>query len=325
MAIFAPACIHAEPAKTPAQAAERGLDFLIKDANKWREEKQCSTCHHGTMTVWALTEAKSQGYAVKAETLADMTKWTKDRLLEKIDLPRDKRPGFSMVNTPAMNLSLMAIAIPKQEALSADELKRIAGHLFRHQEEDGSFAWSSAPAANRPPPFFESDEIATLLGYMALSPHVPSDPKEKSEARDRRDKAAAWLAKSESTDTTQAIAYRLFRDVRAERPAKEVQSSTDALLKRQNKDGGWGQVKDAHSDAYATGQALYFLRLAGLKNDRDELKRGVAFLVSTQNDDGSWLMKRRGHPGVTPSNNIWPITYFGSAWGVMGLARAGGK
>jgi hypothetical protein len=311
----------ADPEKKPAQAIERGIEFLIKDAVKWREDKQCSTCHHGTMTVWALSEAKSRGYAVNAETLADMTKWTKDRLLERIDKPRDTRPGWSMVNTPAMYLSLVAMTLPKQEAVSAEELKRIAGHLLRHQETDGSWAWSSAPPVNRPPPFFESDEVATLLAYTVLSPHVPKDAKEKSDIRDSRDKAAAWLAKSTPTDTTQAIAYWLFRDVQSGKPAKDVQAGIDALLARQNKDGGWGQLKNVASDAYATGQAVYFLSLAGVKGDRAELKRGVQFLVQTQKDDGSWPMKRRGNPGVTPGPNVVPITYFGSAWATMGLLR----
>jgi hypothetical protein len=122
------------------QAVERGLVFMRDDAAKWRTEKTCSTCHHGTMTVFAMAEAKSQGYDVPAETMADMVKWTKDRLLEKIDLPRDTRPGWSMVNTPAMYLSLMAQTVPKQEAVTADELKRIAAHLVRHQEADGAWA-----------------------------------------------------------------------------------------------------------------------------------------------------------------------------------------
>jgi hypothetical protein len=214
------------------------------------------------------------------------------------------------------------MTLPKQDAVSTDELKRIADHLLRHQEADGSWAWSSAPPVNRPPPFFESDEIATLLAYTALSPHVPKDAKEKSDFRDSRDKAAAWLAKSTPTNTTQAIAIRLFRDVQSDKPAKDVQSGIDALIARQNKDGGWGQLKDAASDAYATGQAIYFLSLARVKSDRAELKRGVQFLVDTQKDDGSWPMKRRGNPGVTPGPNVVPITYFGSAWATMGLVRA---
>src|SRR5262245_45516057 len=63
-------------------AAERGLRFLQQDAAKWRKERQCSTCHHGTMTVWALSEANNQGYDVSAEALTDAAKWTKDRLLD---------------------------------------------------------------------------------------------------------------------------------------------------------------------------------------------------------------------------------------------------
>ena len=31
------------------------------------------------------------------------------------------------------------------------------------------------------------------------------------------------------------------------------------------------------------------------------------------------------HPGVTPSDNVVPITYFGSAWGTLGLTRSVAK
>src|SRR5262249_911676 len=148
--------------------------------------------HHGTMTVWAFAEAKRRGYAVAPETAAEYLKWTKERL-GTIDKPRDARPGWSMVNTPALYLAVMAGSGPEQTAISAEEAKRIAGHLLRHQEADGSWAWSSAPAKNRPPPHFESDEVATLLGYLALGPQVPEDSKEKSDIRDSRQKAAAWL------------------------------------------------------------------------------------------------------------------------------------
>src|SRR5262245_34386574 len=230
------------------------------------------------MTVWALSEAKSQGYEVAAETLADTVKWTKDRLLERIDLPRDTRPGWSMVSTPAIYMSVMALNVPKQEAVSPEELKAIAGHLLRHQEADGSWAWSSAPAKNRPPPFFESDEVATLLGYMALGPQV--DVQGKSPEREARTKAAAWLAKQKPEDTTQAAAYRLLFKVRA--GEKTLDADIADFLRRQNKDGGWGQLRDSASDAYATGQALYLLGLSGVKNDSAEIQRGVEFLLSTQ-------------------------------------------
>ena len=312
-----------EAASTPQQgrkAIERGLAFLEKDAANWRKERKCATCHHGTMTVWALAEAKGQGYAVAPETLADVVTWTKERLKD-IDKPRDTRPGWSMVNTPAVYLAVMAQTVPKQDAISADELKRIAGHLLRHQESNGSWAWSSAPAKNRPPPVFESDEVVTLLAYLALGPHVPANPKEKSATRESRDHAAAWLSKSKPTGSTQATALWLLRDVRAGKPPKELDARIDQLLSRQNKDGGWGQDKDLPSDAYATGQALYFLSLAGVKSGRTEIQRAVSFLVARQREDGSWPMTSRAHPGAKPFTNPVPITYFGSAWATLGLMR----
>ena len=55
---------RAAPPHQGRKAVERGLDFLQKDAAKWRKDRQCATCHHGTMTVWAFSEAKSQGYAI---------------------------------------------------------------------------------------------------------------------------------------------------------------------------------------------------------------------------------------------------------------------
>src|SRR5215831_18337673 len=310
-------------ASTPEarQTIERGLTFLEKDALAWRMEHQCATCHHGTMTVWALSEAKSRGYAVKPETLADVTAWTKERL-KGIDKPRDTRPGWKMVNTPALYLAIMAQAVPKQESVSAEELRRIGGHLVRHQEADGSWAWSSAPPGNRPPPHFESDEVATLLGYMALGSKVAADPEKPSQARDSRAKAAAWLGKCEPTDTTQAAGLRLLVKARAAESAEALRPEIDRYLGRQNKDGGWGQLRDLPSDAYATGQALYVLGQAGVPSERAEVRRGVDFLVASQRRDGSWPMKSRAHPGAKPYTNPVPITYFGSAWATLGLLRS---
>jgi hypothetical protein len=300
---------------------ERGLSFLESDAAKWRKERNCATCHHGTMTVWVLTEAKNQGYTVAPELLADMAKWTSERLKD-VDKPRDTRPGWNMINTPAVFLATMSLAIPKQDAISANDLKRIAGHLIRHQEANGSWAWSIAPPKNAPPPVFESDEVVTILAYLALGPHVPSDANEKSPIRDSRENALGWLGKNKPNGSTQAMALRLFRDVRAGKTPKELEAGIEQLLGRQNKNGGWGQDKDLASDAFASGQALYFLNLAGVKNNRPEIERAVAFLAGTQKENGSWPMASRAHPGEKPMTNPVPITYFGSAWATLGLLRS---
>jgi hypothetical protein len=311
----------APPAPKAQKAILRGLAFLQADVAKWRKERTCATCHHGTMTVWALTEAKSQGFPVDPETLSDVTLWTKQRL-ESIDQPRDTRPGWSMVSTPAVFLALMSLAVPTQDAISRAELGRIAGHLLRHQEADGSWAWSSAPPKNRPPPVFESDEVVTLMAFLALGPHVPADTGEPAPARAASAHAAVWLEQHKPGESTQARALQLFRDIRAGKPARELERAIARVLVMQHGDSGWGQERDLPSDAFATGQALYFLSLAGVSSDRAEIQRAVTLLTSSQKPDGSWPMTSRAHPGATPMTNPVPITYFGSAWATLGLLRS---
>src|SRR5262245_25673920 len=165
-----------EAAATPEQARktiERGLTFLEKDAAKWRQERGCATCHHGTMTVWALSEAKAQGHAVNAATLMDITDWTKRQFVPRLDRPRDPRPGWKIVNQAGIYLGVMSRNLP---ILSRDEVNRLAVHLARHQEEDG--AWLLGPPANAPPPVWESREEVALLAYLAWEPYVPADPKD---------------------------------------------------------------------------------------------------------------------------------------------------
>jgi hypothetical protein len=64
------------------------------------------------------------------------------------------------------------------------------------------------------------------------------------------------------------------------------------------------------------------LSLAGVKSDRAEVRRGVAFLVASQKEDGSWQVISRAHEGATPAKDPAPITYLGSAWATLGLMRS---
>ena len=311
-----------EPKKSDdaQQVIGRALEFLEKDAAKWRTERGCATCHHGTMTVWALSEAKNQGYVVGAETLANTVQWTKAQFLPQISKPRDPRPGWNAVNVSVLYLGIMSQSLP---ILSRDEINGVAEHLARYQEEDGGWQMRP-PEGTGSPPTWESRETMALLALLAWEPFVPADPVEADAARVSRDKAVAWLNNNKPTDTTQAASLRLLLDVRMRKSAQLIQHGTDALLKRQNADGGWSPIKDLPSDAYATGQALWVLSFAGVTNDRPEIQRAVAFLVAGQGEDGSWPMACRSHPGIdtTRKRNPVPITYFGSAWATLGLVRS---
>ena len=299
--------VQEETGVPPARrAVERTLAFLEKDALKWMNEKDpkkggCATCHHGVLTVWALNEAKVQGYEVHPASLAELARWTKGRFIPA----SDQAPNTVRGQLGAAYLALMARTVPQQESVSRDELRRISEYFARSQEADGS--WYFPPANVARPPLFESREEVALLCMMALG----SQP-----VGDSRDKAAAWLAKTKAGDTTQSAVLRLFLEVRPDR------ASIDLLMGRQNSDGGWSQIKALPSDAYATGQALYALGVAGVAGDRPEIQRAVSFLLATQRPEGTWPMIPRAQPGEKPNRINGSLDYLGTAWATLGLMRS---
>jgi squalene cyclase len=101
------------------------------------------------------------------------------------------------------------------------------------------------------------------------------------------------------------------------------------LLKEQNSDGGWSQLRGLNSDAYATGLVLVALHEAGgLSTSDTAYRRGVQCLLKMQESDGSWLVHKRAVPmnkyfeSGSPHGKFQFISYAGTCWATMALAHA---
>ena len=109
-----------------------------------------------------------------------------------------------------------------------------------------------------------------------------------------------------------------------------IRKGVRGLLAQQRPDGGWAQLPSLASDAYATGQALVALREAGALRATDPAyKRGIAFLLKTQLEDGSWYVKSRAIPfqpffesGFPHGHDQW-VSMAASNWATMALALDG--
>src|SRR5260370_18901500 len=137
-------------------------------------------------------------------------------------------------------------------------LKTMLTSVLGDQDKDGSWklSYEFRPIGSSP------DTLTTLALRALAAPNAPDMGKEGKAARER---ALAWLRTAKPDDELQAAALRLILWRRLGLPATEWEPLVKKIRGDQNADGGWGQIKNAKSDAYATGQALYALAEAGGK------------------------------------------------------------
>jgi hypothetical protein len=296
--------------------------FLVRDAQKWKADHNCVSCHHGALTVWAMAEVRRSGRAVDEPALDDFITWSLEAGEGKTSVPRPEgRPKAFNSKALAFALGLGAVGNP-DEAIKAG-IAKLMETVKGDQAEDGS--WVAWPET-RPPIFGPSDDSVTAMGTLAM---ITAAEGGDESAKVYRDKGVAWLTRTPTDDDPQSVAMRIVVFQRSGRSTEEIAPLVESIKRRQKEDGGWSQSADMGSDAWATGQALLALSIAGLKSEDPVIARGREFLVRTQKEDGSWEMASRpikyldpNKPDGKPSGNLVPITGAGSAWGVLGLARS---
>lgn len=323
-----PAAISTPDEARVRQAIENSVVYLQEEGLDWIRDRKCASCHHAPMMIWALNDARKRGFAVDQAALDEVTTWTLGDPVKAGMLPAPKKPdeakpaadGEACLNTA---YALLAARALPEEAI-CESRKRMEAHVVAKQQDSGS--WTH-PAGR--PPMFESQEVTTLMTLLALAPK-PGEAESKTSPVASLRKAVDWLRRNPSGETSQARALRLAAGVRSGKEPGELKDEIRGILDCQNPDGGWSQADDLPSDAFATGQALYALRLAGLAPGSPDIRRAQGFLVATQTDDGSWPMASRPiKPGGGPAKDLSPITFAGTAWATLGLVSTtpagGGK
>ncbi len=162
----------------------------------------------------------------------------------------------------------------------------------------------------------------TATALRALQPYTL--PGRAAEFRDRIQRASLWLAAQTPRDTEEH-ALRLMGLSWAGAAKSTRGQAITALTALQRPDGGWAQTTILESDAYATGQSLYALYLAGARTSDSAYQRGVSYLLKNQRPDGTWPVISRSHPvqplidaGYPYGNHQW-ISAAAGAWSTMAL------
>ena len=323
----APAALPSASTGQIQRTVDRAIGYLQTESGAWLNKQKCAACHHVPMALWALAEAERQGYAIDKKFLADTTEsllGSKDKLLGSRIFPNPADPPDPRPQGRGLNIGLpfLAVAVRAQPSLSEAQrqsLKLIADEIVKKQQADGSWEFF---ATLRRPPINESQTTDAAWIVMTLEGGTGPDTPEAQRAA--LSKAIAWLDAAKPSGLHQEKVFKVLRAARTGKPRESMQATIDELLALQRADGGWSQtVPEPRSDAFATGQTLYVLSLAGYAADRPEIKRGIDFLVATQKPDGSWPMISRSTPDGSPGSAklLTPITCAASSWATLGLAR----
>jgi len=283
-------------AGSPASSSElgppvsRSLALLAKSAQTYTEQRTCFSCHHQTLPVLALQQARGQGFEVAAKEIQRQLAFTQRFFADRrtqVAMGKDV-PGGPFTAGYAL-LALGENHWPRDDTTDA-----LVEYLTRHQAADGS--WWIVPHRH---PMEQSMFTATALSLRGLQLYGLTDKATLATRQDvqtRIDRARQWLDAT-SVKTHEDKVFRLW-GLKWSGVAAARQSELGALLlKEQRDDGGWAQLSDMDSDAYATGQALVVLHRAARLDPRSATyRKGVSYLVKQQGKDGSWLVKTRCEP-----------------------------
>jgi hypothetical protein len=165
--------------------------------------------------------------------------------------------------------------------------------------------------------------IATAWAALAVRDYPPAGL--AREASSSQARSARWLAARTPATHNEAV-FQLLGLHWSGVPASGSVAATERIIRSQRPDGGWAQLPGLASDAWATGTALYALHEAGGMKTTDAVyQRGVAFLLRTQFEDGSWWVKSRTwafqphFDGKFPHGKDQWISAGATAWAAMAL------
>lgn len=296
-------------------AVERGVALVEKGARNYPTHRRCFACHHQTLPLLAMREARA-AHAKTDETLpATLVEFAGKSFRRQID---DLTAGENIGGrglTVGYGLWTMRLA----EAKPDDLTEAMVTYLIKTQEPDGHWALHAIR-----PPAEESLVLCTVLAAAGVK-HFAAEA-QRDQAAAAIEKARAWLASARLDSQEDRIA-RLWGIGLLGGNDEERTAARRAVLAVQRADGGWAQAADMESDAYASGSTLFVLLETGLPPADPSIRRGVDYLVKTQLEDGSWHVTTRAKPVQVFFDNGDPhgkdqfISIAAAGWSVAALAR----
>jgi len=313
-----------EPSETAVRAAVgKAHAVLWKGIEGHAAHRSCFTCHTHGAPMLAFATARGRGFAVPEKELADLIEFSTAYFESNREgFVRGRGPGPLGLGgaTDTTGWGLFALSAAGKEP---DETTAAVVEYTLQRDHDCDHWTTWGPSR---PPAEGSAFMPTALAIHGLQAF--GLPEHRERIAERVEAARGWLLKTPAQDTEDRV-FRLLGLRAAGAPAKDVRRAAEDLARTQRPDGGWGQTDEAASDAYATGSALAVLHMSGDMPVTDPVyRRGVAYLLRTQLDDGSWRVRSHSFPVQPYYESGFPhgrsqfISAAATGWAATALALA---
>lgn len=306
-----------KPAESVRAAVERAIPPLQRCDAAFLERAGCVSCHNNSLTAMTVAEARSRGFRVNEKIASSQLKRIAEFLRDNSErgLENEGIPG----GIDTVSYVLLGMAVEKYPGDAITDVW--ARYTKNNQSPDGRFKCRTVR-----PPLETSDFQVTAASIRSLLAYAPRS--QKAEYRRAVERAIRWLETAPPA-TTEDHVFQILGLIWGGGSRDVIRKTGSQLLALQRSDGGWGQIPALASDGYATGQALVALREAGIMSPGDaRYQRGVRYLVDSQMEDGSWLVRTRS-PSFQPYfDSDFPhgydqfISAAASNWAVMALLPA---
>jgi squalene cyclase len=312
--VSTPLAIASDEAAIRAAVA-KSLPLLERSSMTAIEERSnCFTCHHTGLPVMTLLAARERGFAINEDNLKTQLEFTASFLAKnRENYLKGKGQGGAAL-TAGSALMTLELGAWKRDATT----DAVIEYLIMYQKDLGH--WK--PSSIRPPSegSLFGATFAALEGLKAYGTE-----EQAGRFKERSDKVRSWLLATPAA-TTEDLVFRLRSLAVAEAGREPVQQAAQDLLRKQRKDGGWAQLDEMTSDAYATGTALVALhRAGGVAANDPAYQRGLTWLLQAQLPDGSWHVRTRSKPIQTYFESGYPhekdqfISITAACWATTAL------
>jgi ankyrin repeat protein len=312
---------NGEPAfKNVHDAVAKSVALLEEASPKFFPKSGCISCHNVSIPLMALTEARRHGYAVKPASTQLLVKQTVASYAPQRESLLSGACGI--LGSPGVgSYSLIPF---KDEGYAPDSLTdAIVRCPSLSQHPDGHWYFG---VDTRPPLSAEGDIPETALAARAMKSYTV--PAMADIMGTQIGRARSFLVAAKPAFGSD-YPYRLFGLAWTDAAGDQIKAAARELVAQQRPDGGWAQSPDRSSDAYETGLSLAALSAADASSVKSAAyRRGVDYLMRTQEADGSWHVHTRAfgfqpyfESGFPHGHDQW-ISMAATAWSAMALMPA---